>query len=153
VAIGIGADGLNQLASISECPKCWLFNPNSAFKRKLMHSQLCGVRPWSPKFCYIECATIRCRETYYQYIYDIFAQKLGQPRRTSTEGFHTSKEDNTKHGSKSLLGPEQVLRDKFIKSVIEVLHEICHLSVTNHNITITPAIISRPGVDGRRHDR
>jgi hypothetical protein len=54
-------------------------------------------------------------------MYDIFAQKLGKPRRTSTDGVH--KEDNTKHGSKSLLGPEQVLRDKFIKSVVEVLQK------------------------------
>jgi hypothetical protein len=77
---------------------------------------------------------------YYQYMYDVFALKQGQPRRPSRDD--VPNKDNTKHGSELLLGPEQVLRDKFITSVVDIHQEINQLSVTNQNITITSAIIS-----------
>jgi hypothetical protein len=60
-------------------------------------------------------------------MYDIFAQVEGRPRRPSADDV-----------------PNEVLREKFIASVVEVLQEINQASVINHNITIKSAIISRP---------
>lgn len=73
-------------------------------------------------------------------LYELYNQ--GRSVRISTSV--ALDEDNATHESEQASNPKLVPKDDFISSVVHVLEDVKHTSITFYNITITSAVVSLP---------